>query len=140
MGIVEVPVLSQNATRGVVVACTTAGVVALHAGAAVFFASHDPYNTTVFPPCPVLALTGWQCPGCGGTRAAYSLFHGDVAMAMRMNPLVVAGYAIGALLVGTVGSDWLGRPRLSAAFSRVAIALVAVAGVYVTIIRNLLPH
>jgi hypothetical protein len=61
-------------------------------------------------------------------------------MAIRMNPLVVAGYAIGALLVGTVGSDWLGRPRLSAAFSRAAIALVAVAGVYVTIIRNLLPH
>jgi hypothetical protein len=27
------------------------------------------------PSCPLLSLTGFQCPGCGGTRAADALVH-----------------------------------------------------------------
>lgn len=38
--------------------------------------------------CPVHALTGVPCPGCGLTRAAWLALHGDVAGATRMHPLV----------------------------------------------------
>lgn len=27
-------------------------------------------------PCPLLALTGWRCPFCGGTRLGAALLHG----------------------------------------------------------------
>ncbi len=132
------PTLNQNSLRGIGIACTTAGIVALHAGAAVFFASHDPYSSTVFPPCPILALTGWQCPGCGGTRATYSLFHGDVVTSLRMNPLVIAGYLSGVFLAGMIGANWAGKQRLARILSIAAIAVVAATGIYTGIIRNLL--
>lgn len=41
------------------------------------------------PPCPLRALTGIYCPGCGSTRALYDLLHADVAGALAMNPLLV---------------------------------------------------
>ena len=49
-------------------------------------------------PCPILALTGIPCPGCGMTRAYLSLLQGDVAAAFSYNamfwavPLMAAQY------------------------------------------------
>ena len=34
-------------------------------------------------------LTGWWCPGCGLTRAAHHLLHGDIGRAHGYNALVV---------------------------------------------------
>lgn len=39
--------------------------------------------------CPVRALTGLYCPGCGSTRAASALLHGDLVEAFGHNPLAV---------------------------------------------------
>ncbi len=47
----------------------------------------NPATSRFFPPCPFHALTGLYCPGCGSTRALYSLVHGDVAAAWRYNAL-----------------------------------------------------
>lgn len=38
-------------------------------------------------PCLFLKLTGFQCPGCGNTRAALALLRLDVAAAFGYNPL-----------------------------------------------------
>ena len=38
--------------------------------------------------CPIKALFGLPCPGCGMTRAVLSLLRGDVAGAFWMHPLV----------------------------------------------------
>ncbi|MVA75681.1 DUF2752 domain-containing protein [Auraticoccus sp. F435] len=46
-------------------------------------------------PCPWLALTGWQCPLCGGTRMGAALLRGDVAAAWSYN--AVALLALGGL-------------------------------------------
>lgn len=129
----------QFTPRRLAIAAACVGAVAVHAGVAVFFAGHDPYHSTVFPPCPILAFTGLQCPGCGGTRALYSLFHGDVAASLAMNPLVLASYAAGVLIIGSVVATSSGRPLLSKWLSSSAIAAVGVAAIYVTLIRNLLP-
>jgi hypothetical protein len=51
-----------------------------------FFA---PERYPFYPRCPFHLLTGWQCPGCGGLRAAHRLLHGDVAGAFHYNPLLV---------------------------------------------------
>ncbi|MBR5918892.1 MAG: DUF2752 domain-containing protein, partial [Prevotella sp.] len=37
------------------------------------------------PKCPVKLLTGLDCPGCGGQRAAHAMLQGDVAGAIRYN-------------------------------------------------------
>jgi hypothetical protein len=49
----------------------------------------DPATSGIFPPCPLHALTGLYCPGCGSLRAIHQLLHGNVGAAWAMNPLTV---------------------------------------------------
>ena len=46
-------------------------------------------QTGLHTTCLVRLLTGFDCPGCGGTRAAYYLMHGDIAEAARHHALLV---------------------------------------------------
>ena len=41
------------------------------------------------PRCLFHEATGWHCPGCGNTRAASALLHGDLSEALRQNALFV---------------------------------------------------
>jgi hypothetical protein len=62
------------------------------------------YATTgVGLPCPFRALTGWQCPLCGGTRMGAALLHGDLAAAYAFNPLALV--ALGVL--AAVAALWV---------------------------------
>ncbi len=63
------------------------GATALGAGAVVFF--FNPSTHGFYPICLFHTLTGWNCPGCGGTRAAYALLHGNIALALKDNALFV---------------------------------------------------
>lgn len=38
-------------------------------------------------PCPFAALLGIPCPGCGLTRAAWALLHGEWRHALELHPL-----------------------------------------------------
>jgi hypothetical protein len=53
------------------------------------------------PPCPVFALTGLFCPGCGSTRAMHALLHGDLPRAFAMNPLMVVAIPLLALMAAS---------------------------------------
>ena len=53
-----------------------------------FFNPASPGNQ-FFPKCPFRMLTGWQCPGCGSTRAFYQLLHLHPIAAFKLNPLFV---------------------------------------------------
>lgn len=46
------------------------------------------------PKCVFLGITGFYCAGCGLTRAAHALVHGDIARAISMN-----AYGMMALLL-----------------------------------------
>lgn len=48
----------------------------------------DPSKSNLFPVCPLFALTGFACPGCGLTRGFHSLFHGDIISAIDFNALI----------------------------------------------------
>ena len=62
-------------------------------------AKDDPY-----PNCPFLWLTGYYCPGCGTLRAYHQLLHGNVGVALGLNPVTVL--AVPAL-VYAMASTWL---------------------------------
>ena len=80
-----------------------AGVIAMSGGAATVWA-FDPATTHFLPVCPLYALTGFACPGCGLTRGFHALFHGDVLTALDLNALipiwtVVFGYLFLSLVM-----------------------------------------
>ena len=117
--------------------CTmAAALIGAHVGVAVFFSHNDPYSSQLFPECIWRQVTGWECPGCGGTRALYSLFRGDFVASIAMNPLVVASYAALLLLgaqaiVGATGRRTVRWPHW------LAMSLIVTAAAYSGIIRNL---
>ena len=62
------------------------------------------------PLCPVAALSGYPCPGCGLTRATLALLSGQWAAALRYHPLVMLVLpALGLAAVGTLGPRRLGE-------------------------------
>jgi hypothetical protein len=103
------------------------------------------------PLCPMAALLGVPCPGCGLSRATLALVHGEVAAAFRFHPAVfwvtpVYLFLVGGLLFGfvrgtppvpsghanTPRSDfarWLLFGRLTSALAAITIALLV--GVWV---------
>jgi hypothetical protein len=49
----------------------------------------NPATTGLFPSCPLHALTGFYCPGCGSLRAVHQLLHGNLGAAFALNPFAV---------------------------------------------------
>ncbi len=82
--------------------------------------------------CPFALCTGTACPGCGMTRAASRLLHGDVHAALVYHPLVplVAAQLLGAWIwymlrrSGRVGP--ISNRGLNLVLIATAVALVAV--------------
>jgi hypothetical protein len=77
-----------------------AGVVALFL--------FDPGTHGFFPQCWFHKITGWNCPGCGGTRAVYALLHGHWRQAGHDNLLLLVLLAAAAARLGW--QCWRGRP------------------------------
>lgn len=76
--------------------------VAAFAGGSGFVAYFDPSTTHLFPVCPLFALTGFACPGCGLTRGFHALFHGDIWTALHFNALI----PVWALIFGYLVVSW----------------------------------
>ena len=63
-------------------------MVGLFIPVVLYLCSRDPHTDTLLPPCILHLLTGAYCPGCGGTRAVWYLFHGDLLRTLLYHPLV----------------------------------------------------
>ena len=40
-------------------------------------------------------VTGYYCPGCGGTRAVFTFFRGDIVRAFKFHPFVPYTFILG---------------------------------------------
>lgn len=91
-----------------------------------------------FTTCPLLALTGLNCPFCGGTRATFALLRGDVGAALDLNALwvlsipLLAWFVLARLLPAVRQRRWPSFAISAVAARRVGLVLVAFA-----VIRNL---
>lgn len=98
---------------------------------------YNPAHHSFYPFCTFYRVTGWQCPGCGGLRAAHHLVHGEMWTAFRFNPLVVLMLPMAIWLVAR---RILRRPqpekfsaRAQARWAWIALAVLAL----FWIVRNL---
>lgn len=104
----------------------------LGAGAVAYTGVADPHRPGfLFPGCPFKALTGLNCPACGGLRMTHDLLHGDVAAAIVDNVFALVG--LPALMVWMLVRWRLGK----AMFPMPAVATIVVALVLWTVVRNL---
>lgn len=92
------------------------------------------------PPCVFHEVTGLHCPGCGNTRAAHALLHGDVAEAFRQNAYTLIALPFLAVAAWRTWLEWVcpGRVRPSRWKWRQSHTLIAVWGLILFwILRNL---
>lgn len=90
------------------------------------------------PTCLVKLTTGFDCPGCGGTRALWYLAHGDIPAAARSHALAVFAfpflvYIYIAWMARVVWGKQLPALRISPTVTGVFLAIWAVWAV----LRNL---
>jgi len=95
-----------------------AAVATLAAATTGYVALVDPNEAGHYPTCPVLAITGLYCPGCGALRTVHALARLDVGTAVSLNVLVVA---VVPLLVG-LWWGWARRRWTGACRTRLAPA------------------
>lgn len=96
MAAVQIPLTSRLTPRRALSSCAAIGGLSL--SLAVLYR-----NAGIGVPCPLLLLTGIQCPFCGGTRMVASLLSGDLAAAWHYNPLLfLVGVGIGVRAAGWV--------------------------------------
>jgi hypothetical protein len=83
--------LLERAWTGSPLWVAPAALFACMAGAAGYTLIVDPTQTSAdaAPTCLLKYTTGFVCPGCGGTRAAWYLLHGDLPAAARHHALFV---------------------------------------------------
>jgi hypothetical protein len=108
------------------------GTGAVLVGGLAYIGLGDPHSQHfVFPACPFKALTGWNCPACGGLRMTHDVLHGDLAAAVVDNVFLLVGLpmlAVWLLLRWRRGQPLMPMP---------AIVVIGVAAITWTVVRNL---
>lgn len=103
------PKIQQQRPSLTVFAAATFTFAAIAGGAVLYF--FDPTKHDFYPVCQFHLLTGLYCPGCGGTRAAYQLLHGNLLAAVHDNALfVVSLAALGGRGIWFLNQQRRGRP------------------------------
>ncbi len=101
------------------------------AGALAYIGLADPHRPGfLFPACPFKALTGLDCPACGGLRMTHDLLHGDLAAATVDNVFLLFGLPLLALWLLV---RWRQRRPLMPVAATVTVVTAAVVW---TVVRN----
>ena len=112
--------------------------VGLLVAAGLVLSRFTPGETWFYPQCLFHRVTGLHCPGCGATRAAHFLLHGDWKAALRHNALFVAGLPFLTVFAGRRVRHWIqGRPPGTLAFNPLWIGVTLLAMGVFGVIRNL---
>ncbi|GAA1365019.1 DUF2752 domain-containing protein [Streptomyces beijiangensis] len=116
---------------------TPVGSIAGVAAAFAYVGSVNPNHPGHYPVCPLYAITGVYCPGCGGLRSAYAVAHGDLVTALGDNALAVVGYGVFAVvMVFWIVRAVRNQPMRISVSARWWWAIGAVALIF-SIVRNL---
>jgi len=115
-------------------------VTVLLAAALYIFYTFNPETQPLFPKCPFLLATGYECPGCGSQRAIHSLLHFNIGAALSYNALMVL--VLPYIFLGIWLEYFGGRKRFPGIekffFGRWSAVVVLTVIIAYWIVRNLL--
>ncbi|HQZ95673.1 MAG TPA: DUF2752 domain-containing protein [Pyrinomonadaceae bacterium] len=123
----NIPAIDLSPMTERIVAGLGAVVMVAGSGAVAYF---DPAKASLFPVCPLFALTGCACPGCGLTRGFHALFRGDIITALDFNALIplwalICGWVTVSLVLLAIRGRglymWPTRPKFMYAFMVVLV-------------------
>ena len=66
-----------------------AAIVLILLAALYLFYYLNPETHSIFPKCPFLVLTSYECPGCGTQRAIHQLLHLNIGAALKYNAFMI---------------------------------------------------
>lgn len=91
-------------------------------------------------PCIFWELTGYYCPGCGGTRACAALFRGEIVRSFLCHPVVVYTAVVFAWYMISHTIEYLTRGRLAVGMRYRDLYLYLAAAIILIqwVVRNLL--
>ncbi len=113
-------------------------IAALVFAAAFVLFRFAPQDYAFYPKCPTWILFHLYCPGCGATRAAAALLHGNLKDAIHYNALVtfLLPFLAAYFAVAYVSVIRNGKPRWIKIPVSVAVFLVAVTLIF-ALVRNI---
>lgn len=112
------------------------GATAAMAAGIAYLGAVDPNQPGHYPTCPLYALTGLYCPGCGALRTVHALAHADLGDALSKNPLLVVSVPLLVWFWARWGLEAHGRrTRRTLAPAWVIWAVLVIEVVY-TVLRN----
>lgn len=93
----------------------------------------------VFPPCLFNRITGLYCPGCGGTRAVFCFFRGEIIRSFKFNPIVPYTFIIGGwfMLSHTIEIISKGRVKIGLNYRNIYLWIALAIVVVNFLIKNL---
>ena len=108
------------------------------ASASVALHVRDPHVSHSWGVCPLYALTGLYCPGCGGLRGVNDLTNGHVGQAASSNLLLVLALPFVAVIFARWSyGAWTGREvRAVPAMPRAVTTGLLLLAVAFTVARN----
>ncbi len=103
------------------------------------FYNLDPGMQPLFPKCPFLLTTGYECPGCGSQRAIHDILHLDFKSAFLHNALIL--FLIPYILLGIYLEFFNGKrrfPKLEKIFFGKWAAIIVLSAIIVYwVVRNI---
>lgn len=90
--------------------------------------------------CPIRAVIGIQCPGCGSSRCIRAIGNGDLMAGMRYNPFLTVSL-LGLAVFGLLGvSSPVAASKLTNFFrshQQIFVTLLVIATIVFTVARNI---
>ncbi len=86
-------------------------IIAVAAGAFLFLGRLLPLQLRL-PPCWFHLISGYYCPGCGGTRALRALLHGRLLLSAWYHPFVLYAVSIYFYFMATQTIEHLSHGKL----------------------------
>ena len=90
--------------------------------------------------CPIRAVIGIQCPGCGSSRCIRAIGNGDLMAGMRYNPFLTVSL-LGLAVFGLLGvSSPVAASKLTnflRSHQQIFVTLLVIATIVFTVARNI---